>query len=173
MHVALKHLQLPGHTDPYWPFVCSDTAWRWLWQVMGSGQSHGLTVFRGHVGGRQPRGGSFGVPLRRRASRSVCPAQSPPIGALHCTRHVSRCDPWQRVPHTGGADQQHYKKGDVSLVLTPLNVDAFVLQLSCVQHWTPCRALPSSPWPAVLLDPPGDTMNWCHIRLNNNTHKYR
>lgn len=52
----------------------------------------------------------------------------------------------------------------------PLNLDAFILKLSCAQRWTPCRALPSSPWPAALLGPPGATMNWCRIRSDSNTH---
>lgn len=60
-------------------------------------------VIRGHVRWRQPWRRQIGLPLRRRASWSFCSAQSPPTDALHRPCHVPWCNPWQRVPHTGGS----------------------------------------------------------------------
>lgn len=58
-------------------------------------------VVRGHVSWWQPRGGPAGPSLRGRAGRSVCSAESPPANACHRPCHVSGCNPWQRVSHTG------------------------------------------------------------------------
>lgn len=58
-------------------------------------------VIRGHVRWWQPWRRQTGLPLRRRASWSICSAQSPPTDALHRPCHVPWCNPWQRVPHSG------------------------------------------------------------------------
>lgn len=73
--------------------------------ALRNGATAGIILFssvrRGHVGWRQPRRGQTGVPVRRRACRSLLPAQPSPAHALHCSCHVLGRYPRQRMPHTG------------------------------------------------------------------------
>lgn len=121
------------------------------------------SIIRGDVSWWQPRGGPPGVSLRRWASRSFCSAQSPPTDALHCTRHVSWCNPWQRVSYPGGSLEVSWQWAWSRAVVRWLIAGCVVY--SSAQPSTLCPALLSWPWRAALLAPPVDTMSWCHIRL--------